>query len=288
MVEGAAGPAKNPDRFRSSQPRAPRSTLFGELRTTGVKILACDLCGDPGVGARQLGIWQRWVFPVQGTPSRPTLIPPHPKVWDAFGARLGPRRRCRDAGAQLTPAEPPPPPPGGRIRLPGSQSPARAASSPSCALRSEDAGAAVRGGRRGGAGPLAGREAEPGGWGPSRRTGGPSRHPNPVRGRRPPEPQPRLREPLASPPRSPPHSTHDLATWGRSVKLAASQRGWRRRRTHGGGRSREGAALTSPLPPEPRSPRPLCQPLFPKWPRLPGLALAAQITTLEDEAGRSS
>lgn len=198
-------------------------------------------------------------FPRSGN-SPPALrrSPSSPKVWralrDAVGSRLGPRRRCRDAGAPLTPAEPPPL--GGRIRFSGGPRPARAASAPNCALRSEDAGAAlptaptlrpgrVPGGRRGRAGPLAGREAAPGGRCPSRRAIGPVHDPDPASGRRrPPEWQPRLREPRAPPPRSPPHSTRAPGNFGAFSEVGAaahpaSPRGWRRRRTQGGGRSRE-------------------------------------------------
>lgn len=211
-----------------------------------------------------------WVFPRAGNSPPALRQSTSPlKVWralrDAVGTRLGPRRRCWDAGTPLTPTKPPPP--GGRIRLSGGRRPARAASAPNCALGSEDAGAAlpsaptlcprrVRGGRRGRAGPFTGREAAPGGRCPScRGTIRPTHDSDPASGwRRPPKTQPRLREPLASPPSSPPHSTRapgNLGTLGEVGAAAhpASQRGWRRRRTQEeGGAGREGSS-PPPRPP---------------------------------------
>lgn len=50
-----------------------------------------------------------------------------------------------------------------------------------------------------------------------------------------------------------------------------------------------GRAVASPLAPrEPRAPRPLSGPLFQTWPRPRGLARAAPIPLLEDEARWSS
>lgn len=131
--------AKNPAWFKSPQPCAPRSVHFGVCRVVGgesAEILAYGLCYDP--------VWVpgRWEsrsggggggFPRSGNSPPALRGSPSPKVWralwDAVCSRLGPRRRCRDAGAPLTPAEPPPP--GGRIRFSGGQRPARAASAPS-------------------------------------------------------------------------------------------------------------------------------------------------------------
>lgn len=214
-----------------------------------------------------------WGFPRAGN-SPPALrrSPSPPKVWralwDAVGDCLGPRRRCRDAGAPLTPAEPPPP--GGRIRHSGGRRPAPAASAPNCALGSEDAGAVlptapalrprlVRGGRHGQAGPLAGREAAPGGRCQScRRTIRPTHDSDPASDRRRlPEPQPKLWEPRASPPDSPltPHA--HPATWGRLVKLARPPTRPLEEDGGGGGLRDEGGAgrkgSSPPIPPPPGS-----------------------------------
>lgn len=241
--------------------------------TVGLKGLRSSPVGlyrDPSLGTRQMGIWQLGFFTAQGTPLPPSA---GPRLLPKFGARSGmrsapgkgPRRRCRDAGSPLTLAEPPPP--GGRIRLSGGRRPAQAASAPNCAPCSGDAGAALptvptlplwrlRGGRRGRDGPLAGREAAPGGRSSSRRRMiGTIHDPAPASGRwRPPEQQPRLPEPRASPPRSPPHFTRAPCNFGKLSEVGAaahpaSWRGWRRRRTQREGRSRERTQRPHPTPP---------------------------------------
>lgn len=83
------------------------------------------------------------------------------------------------------------------------------------------------------------------------------------------------------------------ATWGRLVKLARPPTRPLEEDGGGGGRREEGGAeregSSHPSPPwEPRSPRPLCGPLFPTWLSPLGLARAAPIPTLLDESGRSS
>lgn len=253
-----------------------------------------------------MGIWQRGVFPAQGTPLPP---PTGPLLLQKFGARSGMRSApawgpgggagtraphlprlslllLRAGGSDSPEAgvqhgqHPPPTAPSAQKML-GSRSPRL----PLCVPGECGQGGAARlvlslgGKRRQAGGVLAAGERSvlpktpiplaAGGGLPSHSQGFGSS------------------APFRQAPRLTSHA--HPATWGRSVKLARPPTRPLEEDGGGGGRRGEGGAeregSSHPSPPwEPRSPRPLCGPLFPTWLRPLGLAGAAPIPTLEDEA----
>lgn len=289
-----------------SQKRAFWSVQSG--RRDGAEILACGSCGDPGVGTRQMGIWQQGVFLAQGTPLPPSA---GPLLLPKFGARSGMRSApgwgpgggagtraphlpqpslLLSAGGSDSPEarvqrgqHPPPTAPSTRKML-GPRSLQR----PLCVP-----GECREGGAAGPVPSLGGKRRQAGGVRAGERSVLPTT-PIPLavgggllygsQGSGSPAP-------LHRAPRLTPHA--HPATLGRSVKLARPPTRPLQEDGGGGGRREEGGAGrkgSSPrlAPREPRAPRPLCGPLFPTWPRPRGLARAAPIPTLEDQAGWSS
>lgn len=261
------------------------------------------------MGTREMRTWQRGVFPAQGTPLPPST---GPLRLQKFGARSGMRSEP-DWG------------PGGGAGIPGLHLPRLSLLLPAGGSDSPEAG--VQHGQHPPPtapsaqkmlGPRSPRRAlcvpgECGQGGAARLVpslGGKWRQAGGVLAAGERSVLPKARIPLAAgggllshsqgfgspaPLRQAPLLTSHAhpATWGRSVKLARPPTRPLEEDGGGGGRREEGGAeregSSHPSPPwEPRSPRPLCGPLFPTWLRPLGLARAAPIPILEIEAGGSS